>query len=335
MTSRSAKSILGIGNALTDILAILPDDTILQQFNLPKGSMQHVDAEAGNKIWDAIKDMGIKYVAGGSAANTISAAAVFGMRAGFIGKVGKDDIGSLYKSDQRQDGIDSMLLRGKAPSGRAIVIITEPNYERTFATYLGAALELEPEDLNPDEFDGYDYLHLEGYLVQNQRLFRRAVEIGREKNMTISVDLASYNIVESNNAFLHDIVENYVDIVFANEMEARAFTGKDPVKAIADIAQICDIAIVKVGAKGSMVLSGDEFHKIRPRKAVARDATGAGDLYAAGFLYAHSLGMPLDTCGKVGSIISSKVVEIIGSKLDIPRWREAKKQIRAVMGVRG
>lgn len=335
MTSRSAKSILGIGNALTDILAILPDDSILQQFNLPKGSMQHVDAEAGNKIWDAIKDMGIKYVAGGSAANTISAAAVFGMKAGFIGKVGKDDIGSLYKSDQRQDGIDSMLLRGKAPSGRAIVIITEPNYERTFATYLGAALELEPEDLNPDDFNGYDYLHLEGYLVQNQRLFRRAVEIGREKNMTISVDLASYNIVESNNAFLHDIVENYVDIVFANEMEARAFTGKDPVKAIADIAQICDIAIVKVGAKGSMVLSGDEFQKIRPRKAVARDATGAGDLYAAGFLYAHSLGMPLDTCGKVGSIISSKVVEIIGSKLDIPRWREAKKQIRAVMGVRG
>ena len=227
-----------------------------------------------------------------------------------------------------------MLLRGKAPSGRAIVIITEPNYERTFATYLGAALELEPEDLNPDDFNGYDYLHLEGYLVQNQRLFRRAVEIGREKKMIISVDLASYNIVESNNAFLHDIVENYVDIVFANEMEARAFTGKEPVKAIADIAKMCDIAIVKVGAKGSMVRSGDEFHKIRPRKAVARDATGAGDLFAAGFLYAHSLGMPLDICGKVGSIISSKVVEIIGSKLDIPRWREAKKQIRKVMGIR-
>ena len=148
MTSKSVKSILGIGNALTDILAILPDDSILQQFNLPKGSMQHVDAEAGNKIWEAIKDMGIKYVAGGSAANTLSAAAIFGMKAGFIGKVGKDDIGSLFKSEQRRDGIDSMVLRGKAPSGRAIVIITEPNYERTFATYLGAALELEPEDLD-------------------------------------------------------------------------------------------------------------------------------------------------------------------------------------------
>ena len=170
--------------------------------------------------------------------------------------------------------------------------------------------------------------------MQNQRLFRRAVEIGREKNMIISVDLASYNIVESNSAFLHDIVENYVDIVFANEMEARAFTGKDPVKALADISKMCRIAIVKVGEKGSMVRSGSEFHKIRPRKAVAMDATGAGDLYAAGFIYAHSLGMPLDICGKVGSLISSKVVEIIGTKLDIPRWKEAKKQIRKIIGVK-
>lgn len=327
------KAILGIGNALTDILAILPDDSILHQFNLPKGSMQHVDAEAGNKIWEAIKDRGIKYVAGGSAANTISAAAIFGMKTGFIGKVGKDDIGSLFKSEQRQDGIDSMLLRGKAPSGRAIVIISEPNYERTFATYLGAALELEPEDLDPDSFDGYDYLHLEGYLVQNQRLFRRAVEIGRSKNMIISVDLASYNIVESNSAFLHDIVENYVDIVFANESEARAFTGKEPEDAAEELSKMCSIAIVKIGEKGSLVRSGDECHKIEARKVTATDATGAGDLYAAGFLYAHSLGMPLDICGQVGSIISSKVVEVIGTKIDIPRWKEAKKEIRALMGV--
>ena len=329
----SPKSILGIGNALTDILAILPDDTLLEQFNLPKGSMQHVDAEAGNKIWDAIKDRGIKYVAGGSAANTISAAAIFGMKAGFIGKVGKDDIGSLFKSDQVQDGINSMVLRGKAPSGRAIVLICEPNYERTFATYLGAALELEPEDLDPAQFDGYDYLHIEGYLVQNQRLFRRAVEIGREKGMIISVDLASYNIVESNSAFLHDIVENYVDIVFANEMEARAFTRKEPKEAIAEIAGMCGIAVVKIGENGSLVRSGGELYRIAPYKVKATDATGAGDLYAAGFLYAHSMGMPLDICGKVGSLISSKVVEVIGTKIDVPRWKEAKKEIRGIMGI--
>lgn len=327
------KSLLGIGNALTDILAILPDDEILKKYRLPVGSMQHVDAETGNKIWEDLRDRGIKYVAGGSAANTISAAAIFGMKTGFIGKVGKDDIGSLFKSDQVQDGINSMLLRGKAPSGRSIVMINKNTSERTFATYLGAALELDCDDLNPDNFDGYDILHLEGYLVQNQRLFRRAAEIGKEKGMTISVDLASYNVVESNLTFLNDIVENYVDIVFANENEALAFTGKEPLAALYDIASKSRVAVVKLGSEGSLVRSGDTTYRIDPFTTEAIDATGAGDMYAAGFLYAYSEGMPLDVCGRVGSLISSKVVEVIGSKIDIPRWKEAKTRIRQMMNI--
>jgi len=327
------KSILGIGNALTDILAILPDDDILQKYRLPVGSMQHVDAETGNKIWEDLRDRGIKYVAGGSAANTISAAAIFGMKAGFIGKVGKDDIGSLFKSDQVQDGISSMLLRGKNPSGRSMVMINRNTSERTFATYLGAALELDKDDLNPDNFNGYDILHMEGYLVQNQSLFRRAVEIGKEKGMTISVDLASYNVVESNLTFLNDIVANYVDIVFANENEALAFTGKEPLAALFDIASKCKVAVVKMGKEGSLVRSEGTTYRIEPFPTEAVDATGAGDMYAAGFLYAYSAGMPLDVCGRVGSLISSKVVEVIGSKLDIPRWKSAKTRIRQIMNV--
>lgn len=327
------KSILGVGNALTDILAILPDNGILEKYCLPVGSMQHVDADTGNKIWLDLKDKGIKYVAGGSAANTISACAILGMKTGFIGKVGKDDIGSLFKSDQVQEGINSMLERGKAPSGRCIVIVNKETSDRTFATYLGAALELEPEDLDPAKFDGYDYLHIEGYLVQNQRLVRRAVEIGREKGMQISMDLASYNVVESNLAFLHDIVRNYVDIVFANESEALAFTGLAPREAVDQIAGMCRIAIVKEGKEGSLIKSGDEFHFVDVAPGVPRDGTGAGDVYAAGFLYALSMGQPLDVCGKVGSIIAAKVIEVIGSKIDIPRWKAAKAEIRALMGV--
>ncbi len=327
------KSILGVGNALTDILAILPDNGILEKYCLPVGSMQHVDADTGNKIWQDLKDKGIKYVAGGSAANTISACAILGMKTGFIGKVGKDDIGSLFKSDQVQEGIESMLERGKAPSGRCMVIVNKETSDRTFATYLGAALELGPEDLDPARFEGYDYLHIEGYLVQNQRLVRRAVEIGREKGMQISLDLASYNVVESNLAFLHDIVRNYVDIVFANEAEALAFTGMDPRRAVDQIAGMCRIAIVKEGKKGSLIKSGDEFHFVDVADGIPRDGTGAGDVYAAGFLYALSLGQPLDVCGKVGSIIAAKVIEVIGSKIDIPRWKAAKAEIRALMGI--
>ena len=143
--------------------------------------------------------------------------------------------------------------------------------------------------------------------------------------------MASYNVVESNIAFFHNLVDNYVDIVFANETEAKAFTQMEPRQAIDDLASRCQIAVVKVGQEGSMIKSGDEYHFIAPWPAKPIDATGAGDTYAAGFLYAHSLGLPLRACGEVGSIIAAKVVEVIGTKIDIPRWRDAKLEIRKII----
>ena len=330
------KSILGIGNALTDILAVLPDDSLLNTYHLPKGSMQHVDMETGDSIWEALRPLGVKYVAGGSAANTISCTAILGMPSGFIGKVGDDELGHLFKSDQEQYGIRTHLLTGEHSSGRSMVFVSGGNAERTFAVYLGSALDLVPEDLDPAWFAGYDYFHIEGYLVQNQDLVRRAVELARAAGCTVSLDLASYNVVESNLAFLHDIVEKYVDIVFANENESRAFTGlRDPEEALAQLAGICRTAIVKVGKDGSWVRSGDEVHYIHPWPAVALDATGAGDTYAAGFLYTDALGLPLKACGEIGSIFAAKVVEVIGTKMDIPRWKEAKQQMRDLLATDG
>ena len=134
------KSILGIGNALTDILAVLPDDTLLKTFHLPLGSMQHVDRETGDMIWNQLKTLDIHYVAGGSAANTIACTAVFGMPSGFIGKIGDDELGLLFKSDQEQYGVNTLLLKSHNPSGRSMVFVSGGNAERTFAVYLGAAL---------------------------------------------------------------------------------------------------------------------------------------------------------------------------------------------------
>ena len=325
------KKIVGIGNALTDILAILPDDGLLKKYHLPKGSMQHIDMETGDKIWQTLKPMGVQYVAGGSAANTITSTAIFGMESSFIGKIGDDELGHLFKSDQAQYGIKSTLLKGVNSSGRAMVFITAANAERTFAVYLGAALELVPEDLKPEYFEGYDYFHIEGYLVQNQVLIRRAVEMAHKAGCIISIDMASYNVVESNKAFLHDIVEKYVDIVFANETEAKAFTKLEPREALDEIAKQCKIAVVKIGKNGSMLKCGEEYHFIEAWPAKPIDATGAGDTYAAGFLYAHSLGLPLKVCGEVGSIIAAKVVEVVGTKIDIPRWKAAKKEIKELI----
>lgn len=322
------KSILGIGNALTDILAVLPDETLLKTYHLPKGSMQHVDMETGDKIWQALKPLGVKYVAGGSAANTITCTSIFGMPSSFIGKIGDDELGLLFKSDQEQYGVNTMLLKSEHSSGRSMVFVSGGNAERTFAVYLGAALDLVPEDLKPEYFEGHDYFHIEGYLVQNQALIRKAVELAHGAGCIISLDMASYNVVESNNAFLHDIIDRYVDIVFANETEAKAFTKlPDPKKSLEEISTHCKIAVVKVGKDGSWVRSGDEEYQIPAWPAEPVDATGAGDTYAAGFLYAHSLGMPLKVCGEIGSIIAAKVVEVIGTKMDVNRWKEADKQI--------
>ena len=330
------KSILGIGNALTDILAVLPDDSLLSEYHLPKGSMQHVDMETGDKIWAALKPLGVKYVAGGSAANTITCTSILGMPSGFIGKIGDDELGLLFKSDQEQYGVKTTLLKSPHSSGRSMVFVSGGNAERTFAVYLGAALDLVPEDLKPEFFEGYDYFHIEGYLVQNQALARRAVELAHKAGCIISIDMASYNVVESNLAFLHDIVERYVDIVFANETESKAFTKlDDPRKALDEIARMCKVAVVKVGKDGSCIRSGENIHFIEAYPAQTIDATGAGDTYAAGFLFAHSLGLPLEACGHAGSIIAAKVVEVLGTKIDIPRWKSAKNQLRELFAARG
>lgn len=330
------KSILGIGNALTDILAVLPDDSLLGTFHLPKGSMQHVDLETGNVILNALKPLGAKYVAGGSAANTISCTSRLGMPSGYVGKIGNDELGRTFKRDQEKTGIKSILLEGTLGSGRAMVFISGGNSERTFADYMGAALEMVPEDLKPSFFEGYDFCHIEGYLVQNQSLLRRAVELAKAAGCRISLDMASYNVVESNLAFLHDIVENYVDIVFANETEAKAFTKiDDPRQALEEISRYCSIAVVKVGKDGSWVKAGDGVHYIPVWPAATLDATGAGDTYAAGFLYGLAQELPVDVCGKIGSILAAKVVEIIGTKIDDGRWNDAVAEIRTLIATEG
>ena len=320
------KKILGVGNALVDILATLTEESLLHKFNLPKGSMQHVDELTSGRIWDDLRMLGVQRVAGGSAANTISGAAQLGMVAGFVGKVGGDELGASFAEEQHRCNIKPHLLHSNTSTGRCMVFIS-PDAERTMATYLGAAIELTAEDIQPSMFDGYDYFHIEGYLVQNHELIRRAVTLAKEKNMLVSIDLASYNVVEENKTFLLDIVRNYVDIVFANEAEAEIFTGEKPHEALNLMSEWCDIAVVKIGHEGSLVKTKGKKHVIAAHKVNAVDATGAGDLYASGFLYAHSLGLPIDICGNIGSLVASNVVETIGPKMDEARWASIKSEI--------
>lgn len=324
------KKVLGIGNALVDIMTILEEEELLQHFNLQKGSMQLVDSEFSARVIDHTKDLKKELSSGGSAANTIHGLANLGVPSSFIGKTGHDSYGRFFADDMTKIGIQPLLFKGSAGTGCAIALIS-PDSERTFATHLGAAIELSPEDLNHELFHGYDYFYIEGYLVQNRALIETAVKIAKDHNIMICLDLASFNVVEQNLEFLKNIVLNYVDIVFANEEEAKAFTGQAPEEAVQLIAQMCDIAVVKTGAKGSLVMQGDTLYRIAPIQCVSSDTTGAGDAYSAGFIYGLSNGLSLDKCGAIGSLLAGRVIEVIGAKMNEDTWNKIKADIAGIV----
>jgi sugar/nucleoside kinase (ribokinase family) len=316
------KKILGIGNALVDVLIRLDNDTLLSDFGLKKGSMTLVDKQKAKNILEAAASFDKQKSSGGSAANSIHGLAQLGAPAGYIGKIGDDEYGSFFRSYMTQNNIHSSLFKGGEETGKCISLISKDS-ERTFATYLGAAIELDRSDLNMDLFKNYDYVHLEGYLVQNHALVQEAVTLSRKAGNEISIDLASFNIVEENVGFLRTIVEDYIDIVFANEEEARAFTGKeDPAEALTEISKMCRIAVVKIGKQGSLIAEGNRRYQIDPITVTPVDTTGAGDLYASGFYYGLAKEYPLDICGQLASAAAGKVVEVIGAKMDDHKWNE-------------
>lgn len=321
--------VLGIGNALVDIMTILKDDETLHQFNLPKGSMQLVDAETSNKINIGTDHLEKSIASGGSAANTIHGLARMDVEAGFIGKVGKDELGTYFSDDMKGSGIHPLLQLSETASGKAMALIS-PDSERTFATYLGAAVELSPEDLTDELYQGYEYFHIEGYLVQNHALIEQAVKLAKKNGLKVSLDMASYNVVEDNLEFLKHIVANYVDIVFANEEEAKSFTGKEPEEAIHVFGALCEIAVVKIGKEGSLIKRNGQLTRVEAINASVVDTTGAGDLYASGFLYGLINGFDLDKCGKMGSILAGKTIEVIGPKMNDEQWKEVKNLVAAI-----
>lgn len=320
------KRILGIGNALTDVLLQVNDES-LGQFNLPKGSMQLVDAEVSAALKAAFADVKKTMVAGGSASNTINGIACMGGHSAFIGKVGKDEIGDFFVADTRKNGVVPMLQISKSSASGNCTVLISPDGERTMCTYLGASSELAAADLKPEMFAGYDVLHIEGYLLQNYELITEAARMAKAAGLLVSVDFASYNVVEANLDFLKKYVAEYVDIVFANEEESHAFTGQQPEEALNTIAEMCQVAVVKVGKKGSFVKQGDTIYKIDAIAANCVDTTGAGDLYAAGFLYGWACGFDLQKCGKLGAFVSGKVVEVIGPKMSAETWELIKNQL--------
>ncbi len=324
--NREKSSVLGVGNALVDIIIALQDDYTLEQFGLPRGSMTLVDSALSGLIYNSTRQWHKSITTGGSAANTIHTLACLGASCGYAGEISHDELGIVFENEFHEKGIATHFSYSNTGTGRAMVMVS-PDSERTLATYLGAAAELVPGIFTPELVKPYRYLYVEGYLVQDRRLIENILKTGNETGLTVAIDLSSFNIVAENRDFLQDLIEKYVDIVFANEEEAFAYTGFQPEKAAGIISEQCGLAIVKTGKSGSLIRKGHITLKIEPVPATALDTTGAGDSYSAGFLYGLTRGLSLRKCGDIASLVSSKAVETLGAKIPDHSWPELLRKV--------
>lgn len=324
-------TIIGVGNALTDVLAVLENDDILMELNLPKGGMVHIDEETLRRVQAFFQQTRTHVSTGGSVANSVRALARLGVPTGFIGKVGNDEFGGFYRESLVKRGIDNhLIVSSTLPSGVCSAFIS-PDGERTFADYMGASLALVADDLQPSVLQPYQYLFLEGYLVQNHDLIARAATLAKQLGLKIVMDMASYNIVKSDYQFFTSLVKQNVDIIFANEEEARAFTGLEPEKALDELARYCGIVVVKEGAQGSYIRRGTEKVHVEavPVSRVV-DTTGAGDSFAAGFLYGLVSGLSLKQSGMIGSVLSSECIQVLGTELPDEAWDRIQTEIATI-----
>lgn len=309
--------VVGVGSPLLDIIVEVDDD-FLRKVGLVKGGMKLVDGEVSQGILKSLEKYSKVYASGGSAANTVAGACLLKSKGLFLGIVGKDENGDIYEREMRRTGAETRLIRHpSAATGFALTLIT-PDGERTFAVYLGAAEYLGQEHIPPDLIEQSAILHIEGYMLENPRLRGVAVfamKTAKNSGTLVSLDLADAGLITRNKEVIRDIVQGYANLVFVNESEALAFTGKEVLHALHEIQSLCDTAVVKLGERGSLVKCRGKVCAIEPHPVEVINTNGAGDMYAAGFLHGMARGYDIDLVGKVASHLAGLVVASPGARL--------------------
>lgn len=309
--------VLGIGNALVDVLST-EADTFIADHDLVKGAMTLIDTDRAEELYAA---MGEKTEAsGGSAANTLSGVASFGGRAAYIGRVADDSLGHAFAHDLNSLGVTfaSAKAADGDPTGRCMIVVT-PDGERTMNTYLGASAALGPGDLDLDLITRSSVTFLEGYLFDRDEAkdaFRKAATAAHEAGRRVSLTLSDSFCVERHHSDFLDLVDSGVDILFANEEEITRLYEVDTFEAgVEAVRGRCELAAVTRGEKGSVIVYGDETIEVAAHPVPkVLDTTGAGDLYAAGFLFGLTGGRPLAECGRLGSLAAGAVIGHIGPR---------------------
>lgn len=320
-TAGDSFDVLGIGNAIVDILAYA-EDALVDELELSRGSMTLIDEERSAFLY---RRMGpAREVSGGSCANTIAAVASLGGRGAYIGRVRDDQLGSVFSHDVRASGV---TFRSRpSPTGPATatsMIFVTPDGQRTMNTYLGACVELGPDDVDAELVAGSSVTYLEGYLwdrPEAKAACRKAAAICHEAGKTLALTLSDAFCVDRWRDEFRALVENEVDILFANESEITSlYQVADFDAALQEVRRHVHFAALTRGPKGSVVLRGEEVHVIDAvPPARVLDTTGAGDLYAAGFLRGLTMGLPLAVCGRLGSACAAEIIAQYGARPERP-----------------
>ena len=319
--------VVGIGNAIVDVL-VQADDDLIDNFELTKGTMALVDEAQAERLYASVGP-GLE-TSGGSAANTLAGVAQLGGRAGFIGRVRNDQLGGIFTHDIRSVGarFDTPAATEGPSTARCLILVT-PDAQRTMCTYLGASVGLDPADLDLDMVAQAKVLYLEGYLWDSDEAkaaFITAAEVARAHGGEVALSLSDAFCVERHRESFQELVDGHVDILFANEMEITALYKANSFEEAADqVRGRCKLAALTRSEQGSVVLNGAGTHSVAPfQLGPLLDTTGAGDLYAAGFLHAYTQGQSVDECGRLGSLCAGQVVTQLG-----PRPQGSLKQLVA------
>lgn len=321
---------IGLGNALVDVLLRLNDDNVLTEIGIRKGSMDLIDRQTMLAIRDARKDLECNVAPGGSVSNSMRAMGKLGALPGYIGKLGSDELGSFYENELLKAGVTPHFIKVPGESGSSTVLIS-PDGERTMATYLGPAATLTGGELSEEIIRSYDCIYIEGYLIFNESLLRAALEIGKKYGLLVVLDLASFNIVEANMDLLHEVIPQYVDILFSNESEAEMYTGQPAAEAVRSIAREVKVSVVTLGKEGALIGTADGVCPIPVCGGTPVDTTGAGDHFAAGFLYGYTRGASISQCGRIGSLLAGHIIDIVGAKIPDERWEQIKLKVNSIL----
>jgi sugar/nucleoside kinase (ribokinase family) len=309
--------VVGIGNAIVDVLAHA-EDSFLASNGLVKGTMKLIDAAEAERLYNSMGP-GIE-CSGGSVANSMAGIASLGGKAAYIGKVADDQLGKVFRHDLTAAGVGfaTQPLKNAAPTARCLILVTS-DAQRTMQTFLGACVELGPEDVDEKLIASAKVTYLEGYLWDPPRAkeaFIKAAKIAHEAGRKVALSLSDPFCVDRHRAEFLDLVENHVDILFANESEILSlYQAKSFDQALQGVRNHCEIAALTRSAKGSIVIAGSEVHVMDAEKVdKVIDTTGAGDLYAAGFLFGYTQGRRLADCARLGGIAAAEIISHFGAR---------------------